>query len=47
MGHNYEPYIQVGDLMLQTRVIALIEQGKLLADGDPTNMRACRIRLAP
>ena len=40
-----EPYIQVGDLTLMTRVVALVEAGKLLADGDPWDMRACRIRL--
>jgi hypothetical protein len=40
-----EPYIQVGDLMLLTRVVALVEAGKLLADGDPSEMRSCRIRL--
>jgi hypothetical protein len=46
MGHNDEPYIQVGDMMLLTRVVALVEAGKLLADGDPWDMRACRVRLA-
>jgi hypothetical protein len=45
MGHNSEPYIQVGDLMLLTRVVALIGEGKLLADGDPWDMRSCRVRL--
>jgi hypothetical protein len=40
-----EPYLQVGDLMLLTRVVALIAQGKLLADGDPWDMRSCRVRL--
>ena len=45
MGNNVEPYIQVGDLMLRTRVVALVEAGKLLADGDPGDMRPCRIRL--
>ncbi len=46
MGHNCEPYIQVGDMMLLTRVVALVEAGKLLADGDPWDMRSCRVRLA-
>jgi len=45
MGYNSEPYIQVGDMMLLTRVVALVNDGKLLADGDPWDMRACRVRL--
>lgn len=44
MRNNSEPYLQVGDEMLQTRVAALVSQGKLLADGNPWNMRDCRIR---
>ena len=44
MGYNSEPYIQIGDVMLQSRVVALVEEGRLLADGDPWNM-SCRIRL--
>ncbi len=45
MGATSEPYYQVGDLMLLTRVVALIDEGKLLADGDPWDMRSCRVRL--
>ena len=45
MGYSSEPYHQVGDLMLLTRVAALIDEGKLLADGDPWDMRSCRVRL--
>lgn len=45
MGYNCEPYRQVGDLMLLTRVVALIDEGKLLAEGDPWDMRSCRVRL--
>ena len=45
MGYNSEPYMQVGDVMLLMRVVALIRQGKLLADGDPWDMRTCRVRL--
>lgn len=45
MGNNSEPYRQVGDLMLLTRVVALVEAGRLIADGDPWNMRSCRVRL--
>jgi hypothetical protein len=44
MGNNSEPYVQVGDLMLLTRVVALVDEGKLLAQGDPWNMSS-RIRL--
>ena len=45
MAHNCEPYMQVGDIMLLARLAALVEEGKLLADGDPWDMRACRVRL--
>jgi hypothetical protein len=45
MGCASEPYHQVGDLMLLARVVALIDEGKLLADGDPWDMRSCRVRL--
>jgi hypothetical protein len=45
MGHNSEPYIQVDDLMLLTRVVALIGEGKLCADGDPWDMRSGHVRL--
>ncbi len=47
MGNNYKPHIQVGDHMLHARVVALIENGTLLAEGDPWDMHACRVRLAP
>ncbi|HLM15584.1 MAG TPA: DUF3658 domain-containing protein [Reyranella sp.] len=45
MAHNCDPYMQVGDVMLLARLVALVEEGKLLADGDPWDMRACRVRL--
>src|SRR4029453_11723361 len=45
MGLSSEPYLQVGDTMLLSRVIALIDEGKLLADGDPWDMHSCRVRL--
>jgi hypothetical protein len=45
MAHNREPYIQVGDAILLARLAALVEEGKLLADGDPWDIRACRVRL--
>jgi hypothetical protein len=45
MGLNSDPYFQVGDIMLLARVIALIDEGKLLADGDPWDMHSCRVRL--
>ena len=44
MAHNSDPYFQSGDLMLYTRVVALIEEGRLIADGEPRDM-SCRIRL--
>jgi hypothetical protein len=46
LGQNSEPYYQVGDLMLLTRLVALVEAGRLEADGDPWEMHACRVRLA-
>lgn len=45
LAHNCAPYIQVDDVMLLARLVALVEEGKLLADGDPWDMRACRVRL--
>jgi hypothetical protein len=45
MGNNSEPYWQVSDLMLLTRVVSLVKEGKLVADGDPWDMRACCVRL--
>lgn len=45
IGYISEPYLQVGDLMLLARITALIEQEKLLADGDAADPRNCRIRL--
>jgi hypothetical protein len=45
MGYNFEPYMQVGDMMLLARVVALVDEGKLLADGDPWDMRSCHVRL--
>jgi hypothetical protein len=31
--------------MLQARIVALVEDGKLLADGDPWDRRSGRVRL--
>lgn len=45
MGHNSEPYIQVDSYMLLPRVIALVDAGKLLADGDPTDWHSSSVRL--
>ena len=39
-------YMQVGDVMLLVRLVALVEAGRLVADGDPWNMRECFVRLA-
>jgi len=46
MAFNLEPYMQTGDVMLLARAIALIDEGKLLAEGDPWDMHSCRVRLA-
>lgn len=43
LGYSSQPYQQVGDLMLQTRLVALVEQGRLLAESDPWE-RSCRIK---
>ena len=45
MAHTCAPYMQVGDVMLLAHLVALVEERKLLADGDPWDMRACRVRL--
>lgn len=45
MARTCEPYMQVGDVVLLARLAALVEERKLLADGDPWDMRACRVRL--
>jgi hypothetical protein len=45
LGRNLEPYYQVGDLVLRWRVAVLIENGKLLADGDPRDVQSCLVRL--
>jgi hypothetical protein len=42
---NTEPYIQAGDIMLKGRLVALCEQGRLLAHGDPWNIWKCDVRL--
>jgi hypothetical protein len=41
---NSQPYFQVGDVMLHKRVVALVDEGRLLADGDPWDVSS-RIRL--
>jgi hypothetical protein len=46
MGYNCDPYMQVGDMMLLARLVALVSDGKLQADGDPWEMRSCSVRLA-
>jgi hypothetical protein len=45
VGYNSEPYMQVGNVMLGTRIVALVSEGKLLADGDPWDTRSCQVRL--
>jgi hypothetical protein len=45
MARSGETCRQVGDTMLLRRLVALIEAGKLVADGDPWEMRVCRVRL--
>jgi hypothetical protein len=45
VGLDCDPYQQVGDIMLLVRVVALVESGKLMADGDPWDMHSSRIKL--
>ena len=45
MAHNCHPYMQVDNVMLLARLVALVEERKLLADGDPWDVWACRVRL--
>jgi hypothetical protein len=45
MGYDDSPYIQVGDMMLLVRIVALVERGALVAEGDPWDMSS-KVRLA-
>jgi hypothetical protein len=45
MAHTCGPCIQVSDAILLARLVALVEEGKLLADGDRWDMWSCRVRL--
>ena len=45
LSHDHT-FAQVGDLMLLARLVALIETGKLIADGNPWDIRTCLVRLA-
>jgi hypothetical protein len=38
-------YHQVGDVMLLVRLVALVEAGRLVVDGDPWDMRTSRVWL--
>jgi hypothetical protein len=40
----FEHYDQVGNVMLRARLVALVGEGRLIADGDPAD-RSTRIRL--
>jgi len=44
MAATFEPYYQVGDMALHQRIVALVEAGELEAEGDPYDVRTCRIR---
>jgi hypothetical protein len=45
MAFGDERYFQVGDTMLLARVVALVGEGKLQADGDLRDMSSSRVRL--
>lgn len=45
LGMSCDPYVQVGSMALHERVIALVEKGAIIADGDPSEMQICRVRL--
>jgi hypothetical protein len=38
-------HIQLSDYMAHKRLVFLVENGRVLADGDPRNTRTCRVRL--
>ncbi len=44
MGHELT-WMQVGNVMLAARLVALVEAGRLMADGDPWDLRTCRVWL--
>lgn len=44
LGQSSDPYYQVGDLTLCSRLTALVEAGQLEADGNPWEMQMCRVR---
>ena len=50
MGHAMaaipKPYLQINSTILHRRLVALVEEGKLVADGDPWEMQECRVQLA-
>jgi hypothetical protein len=47
LGAGEDPYYQVGDLSLHQRLIALVDKGTLEAEGDPREIRACKVRISP
>lgn len=44
MAYGSEQYIQTGDVMLHRRIVALVEQGMLLADRDPRQRLGSSVR---
>jgi hypothetical protein len=42
---NEEPYVQVSHYMLHRRLASLVDDGRVLADGDPCDARNSRVRL--
>ena len=44
LGHE-KAEMQVGDVLLASRIVALVEQGRLLANVDPWQIRAGEVRL--
>lgn len=44
LGYHGDPYRQTGDMMLRVRLVALVDEGKLVAHGDPWE-RSAPIRL--
>lgn len=45
LAHTTEQYLQTGDIFQFARMVALVEAGKLRAEGDPRQPRTCRVRL--
>lgn len=44
LSQNWEPFVQINDMVLSMRLAALVEAGRLLADGNVWPLANCRVR---